>query len=172
MQIANNIELRTLLDSDQYAIATLADNKNVWDNLSDVMPSPYTLEDAKDFIQMTRAEKPKVTFGILYNDEFCGIIGLVLASGIYRRSAEIGYWIGEPYWGKGIATEAIRLITEYGFEQLDLVRIYSGVMAHNTASMRVLEKNGYEKEGVFKMSVFKNDQLMDEHRFAKTITNG
>jgi [ribosomal protein S5]-alanine N-acetyltransferase len=172
MQMTFNIELRTLLDSDQYAIAKLADNKKVWDNLKDVLPTPYTLEDAQEFILVTKAERPKVTFGILYNNELCGIIGLVLATDIYRRSAEIGYWLGEQYWGKGIATEAIRLITEYGFEQLDLVRIYTGVMAHNTASMRALEKNGYKKEGVFKMAIFKNNQLIDEHRFAKTIKNG
>ncbi|MGB5228245.1 MAG: GNAT family protein, partial [Eudoraea sp.] len=84
-----------------------------------------------------------------------------------RKSAEIGYWIGEPYWGKGIATKAIKLITKYGFEDLKLVRIYAGVFEFNMVSMKVLENNGYKKEGVFKKAVFKNSNFFDEHRYFK-----
>ena len=88
---------------------------------------------------------------------------------VYRESAEIGYWLGAPYWGKGIATKAVALVTHYGFETLRLNRIFTGVFSFNKASMRVLEKNGFTKEGIFKRAVVKNGITYDEHRYAKWI---
>ena len=95
------------------------------------------------------------------------MIGLIVQKDVYRKSAEIGYWIGEPFWGMGIATKAVEPITEYGFMELELNRIYTGVFEYNTASMKVLEKNGFEKEGIFKDAIFKNSKVYDEHRFFK-----
>ncbi|MFY9228802.1 MAG: GNAT family protein, partial [Bacteroidales bacterium] len=92
-------------------------------------------------------------------------IGLVRQTDVYKLSAEIGYWIGEPYWGMGIATKAVRLITEYGFNTLGLVRIYTGVFDFNKASQRVLEKAGFNLECIFEKSVFKNDKICDEYRY-------
>jgi RimJ/RimL family protein N-acetyltransferase len=86
---------------------------------------------------------------------------------VYRKSAEVGYFIGEDYWNKGIVTVALNLITEYGFRNLNIVRIHSGVYEHNLASQRVLEKCGYIKEGVFQKAVFKKDQFWNEVRYAK-----
>jgi len=143
----------------------LANNKNIWDNLRDYIPYPYTVSDAKFFINLTKKQDPQQSFGIDFKNELCGVISLVLQKDVYRKSAEIGYWIGEPYWGKGIATKAVALITQYGFESLHLIRIYTGVFMHNTASMHVLEKNGYCKEGIFKNAVVKNDIVLDEHRY-------
>jgi len=80
-------------------------------------------------------------------------------------TAEIGYWIGEPYWSKGIATKAVRLITKYGFNKLELVRIYTGVFDYNKASQRVLEKAGFKLECIFEKSIFKNNQIYDEYRY-------
>jgi ribosomal-protein-alanine N-acetyltransferase len=92
---------------------------------------------------------------------------LVIQKDIYRLSAEIGYWLGEPYWGKGIALKAVNLITEYGFNELELVRIYSGVFDFNKASHRVMEKAGFKLEAVFERSVIKNGIICDEYRYAK-----
>ncbi|ELR70650.1 acetyltransferase [Fulvivirga imtechensis AK7] len=161
------IRLRGLDLSDKKKLALLANNKKVWDNLRDYMPHPYSEEDAVDFIRLTDQEAPKLTFAIEYNIELCGVIGLVPQKDVYRRTAEIGYCLGEPFWGKGIATTAVKLLTAYGFQQIDLVRIHTGVFEYNTVSMRVLEKNGYKKEGIFKHAVLKNGKIWDEHRYAK-----
>lgn len=162
-----NIILRALADADKKALATLANNKKVWDNVRDILPHPYSEKDAEWFIDFLKKEDPRMTFAIEFNGEFCGMIGLTPQPDVYKKTAEIGYWIGEPFWGKGIATRALKLLTEYGLNQLDFIRIHTGVFEYNTASMRVLEKNGYEKEGIFKKSVFKNGKIWDEHRFSR-----
>ncbi len=159
--------LRELHLSDISQLAKLANNKNIWVNLRDSFPYPYGEIDAKIFINSVIEEKPKQNFGIEYDGDLCGVIGLIIQKDVYRKSAEIGYWIGESYWGKGIATKAIKLITKYGFEDLKLVRIHAGVFEFNIGSMKVLEKNGYKKEGVFKKAIFKNDKVLDEHKYFK-----
>ena len=161
------IKIRPLKLSDKAELAKLANNKKIWDNLRDYIPYPYKESDAEFFINLTKNEDPKQTYGIEYNEELSGVIGLVVQKDVYQKSAEIGYWIGEPFWGNGIATKAVELITEYGFNKLDLNRIYTGVFEYNIASMKVLEKNGYEKEGIFKNAILKNDKICDEHRFFK-----
>ncbi|WP_299313002.1 GNAT family protein [uncultured Aquimarina sp.] len=159
------IKIRELELSDKSQLARLANNENIWNNLRDYIPLPYHEKDAEFFINLTKAQNPKQSFGVEFKNELCGVISLIIQEDIYRKSAEIGYWIGEPYWGNGIATEAVGLITKYGFEKLDLIRIYSGVFQHNTASMKILEKNGYSKEGIFRKAVFKKGSLLDEHRY-------
>ncbi|MGB5361095.1 MAG: GNAT family protein [Eudoraea sp.] len=159
--------LRELHLSDISQLAKLANNENICVNLRDSFPYPYNESDAKIFINSVVEEKPKQNFGIEYEGDLCGVIGLIIQKDVYRKSAEIGYWIGESYWGKGIATKAIKLITKYGFEDLKLARIYAGVFEFNMVSMKVLENNGYKKEGVFKKAVFKNANFFDEHRYFK-----
>ncbi len=161
------IVIRPLKSSDKVRLAKLANNKKIWDNLRDYIPFPYTESDAEFFINLTKEEDPRQTFGINYKGELSGVIGLVIQEDVYQKSAEIGYWIGEPFWGKGIATKAVELITQYGFDLLDLNRIYSGVFEYNTASMKVLINNSYEKEGIFRSAIFKNNKVYDEHRFYK-----
>ena len=166
--IENNIILRRLSDSDKNALATLADNRNIWNNVRDYLPSPYTEQDAEAFIQLVKAEKTPMSFAIEYEKQFCGMVGLVAQSDVYRKTAEIGYWLGEPFWKKGIATVAVKLVTNYGLNTLDFIRIHTGVFEYNTGSMHVLEKNGYEKDGVFKKSIFKNGLIWNEHRYSIT----
>ncbi len=161
------IRIRSLKESDAGQLSKLANNKKIWDNLRDYIPFPYKESDADFFVNLTLAEDPKQTFGIEYQGALCGVIGLAIQKDVYQKSAEIGYWIGEPFWGQGIATKALALITTYGFDKLDLHRIYTGVFEFNTASMKVLEKNGYQKEGIFKNAVIKNGEVCDEHRFYK-----
>lgn len=162
-----NIILRTLTDEDAPALAQLANNKKVWDNVRDILPHPYTINDAVSFINLTKKENPQVSFAIEYEGAFCGMIGLAPQHDVYRKTAEIGYWLGEPFWNKGIATKAVQLVTEYGFDELGFIRIHTGIFEYNVASMKVLEKNGYEKDGIFKKSIFKNGKIWDEHRYFK-----
>jgi len=161
------IILRPLNDNDASELARLANNKKIWDNLRDLMPYPYSIDNAVFFINLTKQENPQVTFAIEFDKQLCGVIGLVQQQDVYRKTAEIGYWIGEPFWNKGIATKAVALITKYAFDDLDLVRLHTGVFEYNTASMKVLEKSGYKKDGVFEKAILKNENIWDEHRYYK-----
>jgi RimJ/RimL family protein N-acetyltransferase len=163
-----NIILRPPGYKDAPVLAQLANNRKIWINVRDFLPSPYNIADATSFISLTQKENPQMNFAIEYNNQFCGMVGLAAQSDVYKKTAEIGYWIGEPYWNKGIATIAVKLLTDYGFYQLDFIRIHAGVFEYNTGSMNVLTKNGYEKEGVFKKSILKDGKIYDEHRFSKT----
>ena len=101
------IEIRPLKLSDKPELAKLANNKRIWDNLRDYIPFPYNENDAEFFINLTKEENPKQNFGIDFKGKLCGVIGLIIQKDVYRKSAEIGYWIGEPFWGNGIATKAV-----------------------------------------------------------------
>jgi RimJ/RimL family protein N-acetyltransferase len=160
------VRLRPLLPSDASRLAQLANNEKVAINLRDAFPHPYTLKDAEEFIARVNAMDPPTIFAIIYNDEHVGNIGLARLSDAYRMTAEVGYFIGEPYWGKGIATEALRQVTEFGFRELGLARIHTGVFEYNPASMRVLEKCGFERDGLFRKAVLKNGKLWDEVRYS------
>ena len=162
-----NIVLRNFQITDKVRIAQLCNNKKIWDNVRDFLPFPYTEDDAEEFIEICCEENPQLTFVIEFENKLSGVIGLIQQSDVYRLTAEVGYWIGESYWGKGIATKALNLISNYGFNELKLVRIYSGVFDFNKASQRVMEKAGYSHEGVFRKSVFKNNNILDEYRYAK-----
>jgi [ribosomal protein S5]-alanine N-acetyltransferase len=165
--ISGDIKLRRFKKSDAPRMAELANNENVSRNLTDGFHHPYTLQHAEEFIQRFMDQEPVTVFAIEYRGEYVGNISLSKGTDIHRKSAEIGYFIGEPYWHKGIATTAVNLITEYGFNNLDIVRIHTGIFEYNKASMRVLEKCGFIKEGVFQKSVLKQGRLWDEVRFAK-----
>lgn len=162
-----NIILRPLKDEDASALSQLANNKKVWDNMRDILPNPYTIDDAVFFINLTKKENPQMNLAIEYDNAFCGMIGLIPQKDVYRKTAEIGYWLGEPFWNKGIATKAVALITNYGFNELGFIRIHTGVFEYNIRSMKVLEKNGYKKDGVFEKSIIKNGKIWDEHRYSK-----
>ncbi|WP_371743315.1 GNAT family N-acetyltransferase [Pseudozobellia sp. WGM2] len=161
------VKLRALEPSDKIQMALLANNKKIWDNVRDGFGHPYTEKNAEEFIQRQAKNDTEKVFAIDCNGKFCGLIGLIFQKDVYRKSAEIGYWIGEPSWGKDIATKALELIVSYAFDELKLIRIYAGVFEYNIGSMRVLEKNGFEKEGVSRKAIFKNDAFWDEHRYAK-----
>lgn len=162
-----DVKLRELIDSDLAKLSEYADNEKVSVNLRDAFPKPYTLRDAENFKKMIDSQNPKTIFAIEYKGEYVGNISLSVGDDVYRKSAEIGYFIGEPFWNKGIATKAVSLITDWGFESLDIVRVHTGIFEFNKASQQVLEKCGYIKEAVFKKSVFKNNEIYDEIRYAK-----
>lgn len=153
--------------SDAGYLARYANNRNVWRNLRDAFPHPYTLSDARDFIRFASFGHPPTHFAIEVEGTAAGSIGLVLKSDIYRKTAEIGYWLGEPFWGRGITTEAVTALTNYAFTQFDLVRIYAGVFEWNTASQRVLEKAGYSLEARLHKNACKDGQIIDELIYAR-----
>lgn len=163
----DRVTLRELKKSDRKWVAKYANNKKIWQNLRDIMPHPYTLEDADMFLQMVALENPISTFAIEWNGKPAGVCGLNLKTDIYRNSCEIGYWIAEPYWSKGIATKAVKQLVEYAFGTLNMQRVHTGVFEYNKASMRVLEKCGFEKEAVFKNALTKDGKLYNEVRYAR-----
>jgi RimJ/RimL family protein N-acetyltransferase len=159
------IKLRPFKETDSKRLAELCNNRKIWDNLTDLIPFPYNENHATEFIARCQLEAPQTTFLIEFGDEIAGIIGLIQQTNIYRLTAEVGYWIGEPFWGRGIATRAVRLITGYGFQKLHLIRIYAGVFDYNKASQRVLEKASYKLDCVLEKSIIKNRNLYNEYRY-------
>ena len=156
-------------DADEFA--TLANNSNIAKFMANVFLYPYTIENAKTFIALANnSSNPSiplsVRFAIIMDDQLVGGIGLHLQSDILRKNAEIGYWIGEPYWGKGIAGKAIPQIIEYGFQNMDIVRIFARIFGTNIASQKVVEKCGFILEGKYEKTLYKNDEFLDELIYA------
>jgi [ribosomal protein S5]-alanine N-acetyltransferase len=159
-------EVRSWRPSDAESLAASANNRRIWMNLRDAFPHPYTLRDAREFIRAVRQRMPETTFAITVDDRAIGSIGFVLHSDVERVSAEIGYWIAERSWGRGIATEALSAVTRYAIETHGLTRIYAVPFAWNTASCRVLEKAGYVLEGRLRQSAIKDGRLTDQLQYA------
>ena len=162
-----DVVLRYLAEEDLPKLAEYANNEKVSINLRDAFPSPYSLDDALIFFNFVKSQNPVSIFAIEYKGNYVGNISLTCCSDIYSNSAEIGYFIGEPFWNLGIVTKAVNLITKYGFEKLGIIRIFTGVFDYNKASQRVLEKCGFEKEAIFKKSITKKGIIYDEVRFSK-----
>jgi RimJ/RimL family protein N-acetyltransferase len=163
--MTQKIILRPLQASDRKAFALLANNKNIWNNVRNRMPHPYTEEDADEFILMATTIGGPTIRAIILDGTLAGVVGLHPAHDVYEGTAELGYWIGEPFWGRGLASAAVKEIIQIGFKELKLRRIYASVYDYNTASMRVLEKNGFENEGVAKAAVLKNGKVFDEVKY-------
>ena len=158
--------LRPLRMSDKESLTRNANNRKIWCTVRDRFPHPYTLQDAEEFLRPREQALPVTDFCIEYKQECIGCIGIIPQTDVYRRSAEIGYWLGEPFWGKGIATRAVQQLSAHVFQQSDVIRLYACIFAGNTASGRVLEKAGFRLEGIGRNAVFKDGQVLDEHRYA------
>ena len=154
--------LRPFKESDAESIVKYANNPKIAANLTDGFPNPYGLDDAKKFLSIAIQNEPYTIFAIEINGEACGSIGIFVQSDIHRKSAECGYWLAEPYWGKGIIPEAIKQIVDYGFRTFDIVRIYARPFSFNKESQRVLEKAGFTLEAKLKKACFKNGEFCDE----------
>jgi ribosomal-protein-alanine N-acetyltransferase len=152
--------------SDVEAIVRHANNRNVWINLRDRFSYPYTTSDARRWLESVVGFQPETNFAIAVADEAIGGIGFSIQYDVGHRSAEIGYWLGEEFWGRGIATEALVAVSDYAFVNYDLCRLYATVFAWNPASARVLEKAGYSFEGRLKKSVTKDGQTIDQLMYA------
>lgn len=161
--------LREWKRSDAEALAKIANNKKIWDNVRDRLPHPYTLKDAHEWLDLVKAQKVNTTFCIEADGKLAGSIGIVLRDDVYRKTAEIGYFVGEEYWGKGIATEAIRQMMDYVKKEFDVVRVFAEVFEYNKASMKVLEKNGFYLECIRKKAVIKNNVVLDDCIWVKLL---
>ena len=137
-------------------------------NLRDVFPHPYAEKDARDFVALCiqNEGKGQLCRAIDVGGQAVGTISLTVGGDVYRRSGELGYWLGEEFWGRGIMTAAVQRICREGFERFDLVRIYAEPFASNTASRRVLEKAGFTLEGVMRRGVYKDGQVLDYCMYA------
>jgi RimJ/RimL family protein N-acetyltransferase len=158
--------LRSLNVDDAFSLAKYADNRDVWINLRDAFPSPYKLSDAEKFISMIKSNVPETVFAICHQNECIGAIGYKQGKDVERIGAEIGYWIGEPFWGKGIVTGVVKYMTGYIFSQHDVKRIFAVPFAWNKSSHRVLEKTGFELEGRMRCSVIKDGKITDQLLYA------
>lgn len=149
--------------SDATDLAAALSNKKVQDNLRDGLPYPYTEQDGTDYISamLSADENETFAFAITVNEKVVGSIGIFRQGNIHRQTAELGYYIAEEYWGKGIMTEAVRQICAYVFEKSDIIRIYAEPFAYNTASCRVLEKAGFQYEGTLRSNAVKNGEVID-----------
>jgi [ribosomal protein S5]-alanine N-acetyltransferase len=153
--------LRPWRVGDEASLVAHANNRRVSRNLRDRFPFPYASADADEWIARVSAETPAQNFAMVVDGAAVGGIGLQLGTDVFRRSAEIGYWLGESYWGRGIATEALRAVSDYAFATFDICRLEAGVFEWNPASMRVLEKAGYALEGRRRRSVTKDGRTID-----------
>lgn len=159
--------VRSFIPADAEAIATYANNRRISINLRDRFPYPYTRADAVAFLDAAAAQRPESDFAIAAGDRAIGGIGYHRQADVHRLTAEIGYWLGEPYWGRGIATRAVAALTEHVFATTALVRLYAHVFEWNPASARVLEKAGYALEGRLRRSVLKEGQIIDQLIYAR-----
>jgi [ribosomal protein S5]-alanine N-acetyltransferase len=156
------IVLRPWSISDAPNLAVLADNKKISDNLRDGLPFPYTLNDAKNWLNIILPENsPPRFFAITLDKQLVGSIGIVSKTDIYRKNIEIGFFIAEYFWGRGIATKAIKAAVSYAFRDFDIVRVYAEVFSDNLASRRALEKAGLKLEATLKMNIIKNGIIKD-----------
>jgi len=164
--VLSRCRLRPFRDGDQGSIARYANNRRVWLNLRDGFPHPYTRADADAWVRRVAGQDPPTQCGIEVEGDVVGGIGLTPQEDVHRRSAEIGYWLGEPFWGRGIMSEAVPAFTEYAFATFDVCRLYATVFEWNPASARILEKAGYVLEARMRKSVIKDGQTIDQLLFA------
>ena len=165
------VKLHNLQVSDAQLFADLANDSRISQNSSDRFPHPYTLSDAETFIKRFSLRNPCSVFGIQYGTDLVGGIGLHFRDDIYRKTAELGYWVAPEYWGKGIAGEAIRLILDLGFSKFDLQVVVAHVFGRNLVSQHVLKKNGFTCLGTIPNGAFKLGKYEDDVVFFKENPN-
>ncbi|MFC2080030.1 GNAT family N-acetyltransferase [Bacteroidota bacterium] len=158
--------LRQWTMDDCEALVKHANNDKIAMNLRDGFPNPYAMSDAVSWIKMVMNNKKDLIYAIDVEGEACGGIGLHGGSDVYRFNAEIGYWLSETHWNKGITSEAVQLLVNLVFEKFSWTRIYAGIFSNNTASMKVLEKCGFKQEAAFRKSVKKRGEYLDEHVYS------
>lgn len=164
-----DIILRPWKKEDAAALTAIANNKKVWLNVRDRFPHPYTIHNALDWIKHNAQQHPTQHFAIIATGKIAGSIGVFLKDDVYKKTLEVGYFIGEQYWGKGVATKAVELMLGYIPSHFEVVKIYAEVFEHNKASMRVLEKNGFTLESKRIKSIYKNNLLLNDQVWVKFL---
>jgi RimJ/RimL family protein N-acetyltransferase len=164
--IGQHAILRPWRSSDVASLVKYANNPNVARQLRDRFPHPYTAADARNFIQSVAQGRPTMAFAITVAGEAVGGTGFSPGADVERFSAEVGYWLGEPFWGRGITVEAVRLLSEYAFGTCGMLRLFALPFADNAQSIRVLEKAGYTREAILRASSVKHGVARDQALYA------
>ncbi|WP_370575389.1 GNAT family N-acetyltransferase [Methanomethylovorans sp.] len=160
--VTDEFTLRPWEDEDAERLAVIANNKKIADNLRDGFPYPYSISDARKFIYLTKhSEGISRAFAIVIDNVVAGSIAAYFKKNVHQKNAELGYYLAEEYWGKGIMPKVVRCMMKYLFGNFDLIRVYAQPFARNTASRRVLEKAGFRLEAVLKSNIIKNNVVQD-----------
>ena len=159
--------VRSWRADDASALARHANNRRVWANLRDRFPSPYTIDDAEAWLRHCVRAVPATDFAIEVEGEAAGGIGVVLRGDVERVDAEVGYWLGESHWGRGVMSGAVEAFAPWALERFNLARLHALVFAFNRASARVLEKAGFALEGRLRQSAIKDGVLIDQLLYAR-----
>ncbi|TQD25008.1 GNAT family N-acetyltransferase [Methanolobus vulcani] len=165
--VTDNFTLREWKERDAERLASIANNRKIANNLRDGFPHPYSIEDAKQYISFARLEDAdSKQIAIEIDGRVAGSIGAYFKENIHRKNTEIGYFLAEEYWGRGIMPKVVRCMTQYLFENYDIIRVYAQPFSRNTASRRVLEKAGFRCEAILKNNVIKNNVVQDSCIYA------
>ncbi len=159
--------VRSWRPGDEPSLVRHANNPNVSNSLRDDFPSPYLMPDARRWIHLATTELAETAFAVDIAGFAVGGVGFSLGSDVYRVRAEIGYWLGEEFWGRGVMTEVVTNMSEWAFAEYQVHRVFAAVFSNNTGSMRVLEKSGFYHEGVHRAAVFKRGRFLDEVMYAR-----
>jgi RimJ/RimL family protein N-acetyltransferase len=162
-----DLRVRDWRRDDLDALLRYANNPSIAANLRDQFPYPYTRRDGLDYLNYVRSMDVPTSFAVEYGGEAVGGIGFKLGVDIARRSVEMGYWLAEPFWGRGLTTRAVTAASDWAFDYYKVVRIFATVFSHNVASLRVLEKAGFQREGILRRSAIKNGVILDQVMYAK-----
>ena len=166
-----DFKLRSWNISDLDSLIKYANNWNIAKNLTNLFPHPYTIQDGRAFIEYATSDEPIHIFAIAVNEEAIGGIGIHPQSDIFIKNAELGYWLGEPFWGRGIISKAIKQIIQFGFSTYEIDRIFARPFGTNLASQKVLEKNNFLLEGRYEKVLYKNGEYFDELVYAIRRSN-
>jgi len=166
MQIdCGGCQLRTLRYDDAASIAEHGNDRDIWLMLRDRFPHPFLVENAEAFIANAKTQAPPHSLGIAVDDEIVGMVSFIPGTDIERVNAEVGYWIGRAYWGRGIMTAALKGATQYAIREFGLTRVFAITFVHNPQSMSVLEKAGFMREGLMPRSAIKDGVVLDQYLY-------
>jgi RimJ/RimL family protein N-acetyltransferase len=167
LDLGDGLRIRPWRRDDLDALLRHANNPKIAGNLRDQFPHPYTRRDGIDYLNYVRAMDVPMSLAVEYEIEAIGGLGFKLGVDIARLSVEMGYWLAEPYWGRGLTTRAVIAAADWAFGNYGVVRIFAIAFSHNVASMRVLEKAGFEREGLLRRSAIKNGLVLDQVMYSK-----
>ncbi|MBC8153478.1 MAG: GNAT family N-acetyltransferase [Bacteroidetes bacterium] len=158
--------LRPWREGDEEALSRHASNRSIWNNVRDFFPFPYTPRDASSWVRTNKAYLQPNNLAVEIEGQAVGNVGFTVKDDIYRFNAEIGYWLSEPFWGRGVMSEAVPVMVDYMFKSFQINRIYACVLEGNVGSMRVLDQAGFRAEAILRKATVKNNQYLDEHIYA------
>lgn len=160
--------VRPFRSGDLKPLVAAANNRQVWAGLRDMFPFPYTERDGREWLRKVANQDPVYDFVLDKDGDLIGAFGFTPYRDVHRITLEVGYWVAEPWWGRGIATEALRVMSDWAFQAFPhVVRLQACVFPNNPASMRVLEKAGYMLEGIQQKAAIKDNCLMDLHIYVR-----